>query len=119
MRTKTINFIATLVIAVVLSFILPWWSIMLAATISGFAIPLKRVAVFMIPFLAVFLYWFLYSYWLSSVNDFILAKKIAVLIPLYGNPYLLILVTAVIGGIAAGIAGVFGNQLRLLINKKS
>jgi hypothetical protein len=54
---------------------------------------------------------------LSSANDFTLAKRISVLLPLGGNPYLLILVTGIIGGIAAGFAAIFGKQLSLAIKK--
>ena len=114
MNTKTINFVITLFLSIGLSFILPWWGIMVAAMITGFMIPLKKVSVFIIPFLAVSLFWSVYSFWLSNGNDFILAKKIAILLPLNGNAFLLILVTALIGGIAAGIAGVFGKQLKEL-----
>ena len=116
MNTKTKNFIITLILTIGLSFILPWWSIMIAAIITGFIIPLKKLPVFTIPFLAVFMYWLVYSYWLSQGNDFILAKKIAILLPLNGNAYLLILVTALVGGIAAGIAGIFGKQFRQLVS---
>ena len=116
MNTKSINFITTLILSIGLSFISPWWGIMVAAILTGYLIPLKKFAIFSIPFLAVFLYWFVYSYWLSNGNDFILAKKIAILLPLNGNPYLLILVTALVGGIAAGIGGIFGRQLRQLVS---
>ena len=58
-----------------------------------------------------------YSFMLSNANDFTLASKIAVLLPLGGNPYILILLTAVIGGVAAGVAGVFGKQCKGLIKK--
>ena len=115
MNAKTINFIITLILSISLSFILPWWGIMVAAAITSFIIPLKKLSVFAIPFLAVFLFWSVYSYWLSNGNDFILAKRIAILFPLNGNAYLLVLVTATVGGIAAGIAGVFGNQFRQLM----
>jgi len=47
-----------------------------------------------------------------------LARKIAVLLPLKGNPYLLILLAGLIGGLAAGIAGIFGTQCRLMFKKK-
>ena len=116
MNTKAINFIITLILSIGLSFILPWWGIMVAAVITAFFIPLKKISVFGIPFLAVFLFWLSYSYWLSSGNDFILAQKIAILLPLDGNPYLLIFVTALVGGIAAGISGIFGKQLKQLIS---
>ena len=110
--TKNIsNFILTIILAALLSMVLPWWSIMVAALITAVLIPLKRAAVFITPFLAILFYWSVYTYFLSSANDFTLAKKISVLLQLGGNPYLLIVVTGVIGGVAAGIAGVFGKQL--------
>lgn len=114
MNTKAINFIITLFLSLGLSFFLPWWGVMAAAILTGFMIPLKKASVFLIPFLAVFLFWSIYSFWLSNGNDFILAKKIAILLPLNGNAYVLILVTALIGGIAGGIGGVFGKQLKQL-----
>ena len=116
MNTKTVNFIITLIFSIGLSFVLPWWGIMVAAIITGFLIPLQKLPVFAIPFFAVFLFWLVYSYWLSNGNDFILAKKIAILLPLDGNPYLLILVTALVGGITAGISGIFGKQFRQVIS---
>ena len=115
MHKKILNFISTLILAIVLSVILPWWGIMLAAIITGFLIPLKGASVFFIPFLSVFLFWLVYTFWLSSSNDYTLANKIAVLLPLNGNAFLLIFVTALIGGIAAGISGIFGKQLKDLL----
>lgn len=105
------NFIATLVLAFILSLFLPWWSIMIAALFSAMLVPLKRAAVFFIPFMAILLFWSGYTYVLSSANDFTLAKKISVLLMLGGNPYLLILVTGIIGGLAAGVSAILGKQL--------
>jgi hypothetical protein len=114
MKTKILNFIATLVLAMVFSLFLPWWSVMLAAFITAVLMSLKGTAVFFIPFLAVFAFWTGYAFIKTSANDFTLAKKIAVLLPLDGNVYLLILVTGIVGGLAAGVAGIFGKQSRLL-----
>ncbi|MBV7267883.1 hypothetical protein [Winogradskyella luteola] len=115
---KTItNFIATLILAVLLSFVLPWWSVMTAALATSLFLPLKKAAVFFVPFLAILLFWAVYSFMLSSGNDYTLAKRIAVLLPLGGNPYVLILVTGIVGGLAAGIAAIFGKQLSLMASK--
>jgi len=118
MSRNTFNFIATIIIALLLSQFLPWWAIMVAAFATSLFITLKRFAVFSVPFLAIFIFWLVYSYMLSSGNDFILAKKIAVLLPLNGNAYLLMLVTGLVGGIAAGIAGILGKQCSLLLARK-
>ena len=90
---------------------------MLAAFITAIVFPLKRAAVFFTPFLAVFVFWAGYSFLLANGNDFILAKKIAVLLPLSGSPFLLILVTGIVGGFAAGIAGIFGKQCQVLVKR--
>jgi hypothetical protein len=117
MSKNIINFIATIILAYVLSLILPWWSVMTATLTTALFLPLKRTAVFFVPFLAILLFWVVYSYLLSSGNDFTLAKRIAVLLPLDGNPYVLMLVTGIVGGLAAGIAAVFGKQLSLVVKK--
>ncbi|WP_282134805.1 hypothetical protein [Seonamhaeicola maritimus] len=118
MNRKLLNFIVTIVLAFILSQFLPWWSIMVAAFITSIFLSLKKGAVFFIPFLAIAFFWMIYSFWLSSSNDFTLAKKIAVLFPLGGNPYILILVTGIIGGIAAGVAGIFSKQFSLILNNR-
>jgi hypothetical protein len=114
MNKHIINFIATIIVAIVLSQFLPWWSVMIASFITAILFNLKNSAVFFVPFLAISLFWIVYAFWLSSANDYILANKIAILLPLQGNPYLLILVTGLIGGIAGGIAAIFGKQCTLL-----
>ena len=117
MNKNILNLLSTLVFALIFSFFLPWWSVMLAAFLAALIFSLKSVATFFMPFLAIFGFWMTYTFVLSSNNDFTLASKIAVLLPLGGNPYVLIAVTAAIGGVAAGIAGVFGKQCKELIKK--
>jgi hypothetical protein len=117
MNKNFTNFIATLILALLLSMLLPWWSVMTAALATSLFIPLKRFAVFFVPFFAILIFWATYSFILSSGNDYTLAKRIAVLLPLSGNPYALILVTGIVGGIAAGVTAIFGKQLSLLLNK--
>lgn len=118
MSKNIINFITTIILALILSQFLPWWAIMVGAFATGFFINLKKSAVFFVPFLAIALLWVVHSFWLGNANDFILAKKIAVLLPLKGNHVLLILVTGTIGGIAAGVSGIFGKQCSGLLKNK-
>lgn len=118
MTSKKLHFILTILLALSFSFFLPWWSVMLAAFITAFRLPLKGSSVFLVPFFAILLFWAGYSYILASKNDFILSKKIAILLPLEGNPYVLLLVTAIVGGLAAGIAAIFGKQCQLLLKKR-
>lgn len=117
MKKNSVNFITTIILAIILSIFLPWWSIMVAAFASGLFFSLKKFYVFIIPFLAITVFWIIYSFWLGNANDFILAKKIAILLPLKGNVYLLVLITGIVGGIAGGVAGVFGKQCALILKK--
>ncbi|WP_460218799.1 hypothetical protein [Psychroserpens sp. MEBiC05023] len=118
MKNKNlINFIVTIIIALLLSQFLPWWSVMVAGFVSALFFSLKQSAVFIVPFLAVFCFWVLYAFVISSANDFTLAKKIAVLLPLGGNPYVLILVTGLIGGLAAGVSALLGKQLSVIVGR--
>lgn len=117
MTRQLFNFLATLLFAILFSLVLPWWSVMIAALLTALLIPLRKSAVFFVPFFAILIYWAGYAYILSSGNDFIMAKKIAVLLPLGGNPYLLMVLSGIIGGLAAGISGILGKQLQLIIKK--
>lgn len=117
MNRSNLNFLMTLVLAISASFFMPWWSVMVAAFIAALFFDVKGFAVFFVPFAAIFLYWMSYAFFLSNANDFILAEKIAVLLPLGGSPYALILLTAFVGGLAAGVAGVFGKQCSVLVRK--
>lgn len=116
-KSNIINFVVTIILAVILSQFLPWWSIMVAGFVSALFFSLKKAAVFFVPFLAIFLFWAVYAFMMSNGNDFTLAKKISVLLYLGGNPYLLILVTGLVGGLAAGISALLGKQCSVLAGR--
>lgn len=118
MKNQLLNFVLTLILAFCFSFFMPWWSVMLAAFISACVAPLKGFGIFLIPFLSIFVLWICYAWFLSASNDYILAEKIAVLFPLGGNVLFLLLLTGLIGGLAAGFSGILGNQSLGLLKKK-
>lgn len=110
-----INFILTLVLGVLLSLFLPWWAIMIAAFVSGAIVRLKKLATFFVPFFAIATFWFVNAWVLTSSNDFILSTKIGVLLQIGEKPFLVLLITALIGGLVAGVAGIFGNQTHAIL----
>jgi hypothetical protein len=116
-KSNISNFVVTIIIAGILSQFLPWWHIMVAGFVAALFFNLKKAAVFFVPFLAIFCFWVIYALILSNGNNFTLAKKIAVLLTLGGNPYVLILVTGLVGGFATGVAAVFGSNLGGLVRK--
>ena len=111
MNRNLLNFSVTILFAFIFSIFMPWWSVMIASFISSLLISLEKIMVFLIPFFAVFFYWTVYCYLLSSSNDFILAKKISELMSLWGNPYILIIISGMIGGFLSAASAIFANQL--------
>ena len=110
------KFIISILLIALLSFAsgfyLPWWSIGLAAFIVAVLIYQKPGTAFLSGFLGVFLLWGILS-WIRDVkNEGILSHKIAAIFPLGGSAFLLILVTATIGGLVAGMAALSGSYLR-------
>ena len=93
---------------------LPWWSIAPAAFIIAFGIRQEPGAAGMAGFLGVFILWFVLSWWIDYNNNSILSKKIAVILPLGGSVWLLILVTAFVGGLISGLAALAGGYARRL-----
>ena len=104
--------ISTLLIAL-LSFVsglyLPWWGVALAAFLVGALVPQRPGLSFLSGFLALFLLWALLAWSIDAANNSILSKKIAEILPLGGNPYLLIIVTAFVGALVGGGAALSGS----------
>lgn len=110
------KFFISLILTILLSFasclFFPWWSIAIAAFVVAALIPQKPGKAFFTGFIALFLLWGGLSFWISNNNDHILAHKVSQLILKMDNPILLILLTALIGALVAGFAGLAGCYLR-------
>lgn len=110
------KFIVSLFLIILLSFIaclyFPWWSIAVVAFIVSAVIPQSAWMSFITGFCALFILWGSLSFWISNNNDHILAHKISLLIFKTDNPYLLIMVSALIGAVVAGFGGMTGSYLR-------
>lgn len=109
-------FVASL-LTVLLSFIAGlyiefWWFFVVIAFGVALLVHQKPWKAFLSGFLALFLLWGSLSYWIDLKNDGILSAKIAVLLPLGGSSILLIIVTAFIGGLLAGLSALSGAYVR-------
>lgn len=91
---------------------LPWWSIAVAAFIVASAIPQNPGKSFLSGFTALFLLWGGLAWYISNRNEDILANKISLLLFKAENPLMLILVTALIGALIAGMGAFSGSFLR-------
>lgn len=110
------KFITSIILTALLSFAaclyLPWWSIAVVAFIVAVLIPQHFGNAFIAAFLAIFLLWAGFSFWLSFNNNHLLAHKVSILILKTDSPNLLIVATALIGALVAGCAALSGSFLR-------
>ncbi len=111
------KFIIAIILTAALSFIgglyLPWWSLAIAALLVAALVPQKPGKAFLSGALGVFLLWGGMAFWIDMKNNHLLSQKIAAILPLGGNSILLILLTAFIGALVAGVAALCGSYLRI------
>lgn len=110
------KFIISLLLIALLSFAaclyLPWWSVAIVGFLVVALIPQRPGMALLCGFLAVFILWFAFSFWISSNNNHILAHKVSMLILKMDNPYLLMFASAFIGGLVAGFGALTGSFIR-------
>lgn len=102
----------TALLAFVLGLFLPWWGIAVAAFGVAALIPQKPWKAFVSGFLGLFLLWAGLAWWIDMNNQGILSTRVAVLLQIPGQTFLLVLITGLIGGLVAGIAAISGSYLR-------
>ena len=93
---------------------LPWWSVAIAGFIVSFFLYQRPISAFIAGFLGIFFLWGGLTLIRSVSNDHILAHRISILILSRDSPYLLILVSSIIGGITGGMGALCGSLLRRL-----
>ena len=110
------KFVLTTLLTFFLSFIaglyLPWWSVAIVAFLAALLVQPKLGIGFIAGFTGIFLLWAVLAFWIDANNESILSHKIALLFPLGGSTLLLILVTALVGGLVGGFAAMAGSSIR-------
>lgn len=102
--TATLSFIAGLYT--------PWWSIAIISFLVALLVKQRIWLAFLSGFAGIFLCWGILSCWIDVKNNSVLSHKIALLFPLGGSSFLLILVTAFVGALVGGFAAMSGSSLR-------
>lgn len=110
------RFISALVLTALLSFagslFFDWWIVAIAAFLVAVVIPQKSFVSFITGFAALFLLWGTLSFLIDYKNQQVLSVKIATLFYLGASNIAIILVTAFIGGMVAGMAALTGSFIR-------
>lgn len=102
------KFVTATILTAVLSYaaglFMPWWSVAIAAFIVALFIVQSPLQSYLAASLGIFLLWFIISFLISSNNGHALAHRISMMVLKIDNPFLLMFVTAVIGGLVGGLA---------------
>ncbi len=100
-----------LITAFLLNLILPWWSIALPGLIFGYQFKKSGWTSFGWGFLALFILWGGQALYIHFANEGILSTRIAAMLGV-GSPYLVILITGVLGGLVSGLATLTGSLFK-------
>jgi hypothetical protein len=90
----------------------PWWLFVTGAFLGGLAVPQSSGRSFMAGFAGIFVLWLLLCLFTNAANQGIMSSRMAAILPLQGSPALLIIITALIGGLLGGMASLSGSFLR-------
>jgi hypothetical protein len=90
----------------------PWWVIAITSFLVGLLIHQRAGFAYLSAFIGVALLWAIQAFLIDSKNNHLLSTKIANVLPLGGNYILLIVVTALIGGLVGGFASMTGSYAR-------
>jgi hypothetical protein len=109
-------FLIILILSFICSYFLPWWMIAIIAFAAAYIASKKPGMSFLSGFAGVFIAWTVLALLKSIPNDNILAGRVAKLFQL-PNWILLLLVTALIGGLVGGLAALSGALARKSFKK--
>ncbi len=103
--------IATAVLCLVLQYFFPWWTLVIGAFAAGYWAGNKGFISFFAGFLGVALLWSVTAMIIDTQTHSILTEKVAQLFPTK-TPPLLMLLTAIVGGLPGGFAGLTGAVMK-------
>lgn len=109
----------TALLAYVLGMFLDWWCIAIAAFVVAIALPQTPAKAFGSGFLGVFLLWGIMALVIDSRNDHILAGRMGDLILKQSSPAVMILITALMGGIVGALSALSASMFRPVRKVKS
>lgn len=104
-------FLFLLVLSFALQWVLPWWILAVVAFALAFWLARRAGSAFWAGFGGVGLGWLGLSLFFHLRNDGLLTSRVATLFTL-PQPWLLLLITAVVGGLVGGVAALTGYFFR-------
>jgi len=101
------------IVAFLLQWYLPWWSVAIAGFLISLILSSSGTSSFFAGFLGVAMIWFIQAFYIDFTTESILTEKVAEIL-FMPHPFLLVLVSAIIGGLVGGLSALTGSHLRRL-----
>lgn len=101
----------------ILTLFMPWWTLFIPAIIVGIWLINRGLAAFIIGFCGSGFAWFFHALYIHLSNDGILTSRIADMMGL-GSPWLILLITCMIGGIPGGLGALTGYLLKTNLKRQ-
>jgi hypothetical protein len=109
--------LVTAITAYLLQFVLPWWSLAIAAFAACVTVASKAGQALVGSFLGVFMAWAIMAARIDIANHSLLSARVSEIF-FVNQSFLLIIITGIIGGLAAMLPGLSGHYLRNLFAKR-
>ena len=108
------NFILLFFSLWIVTLFLPWWTLLIPAVVLGAVLFDSSPAAFFTGFLSLFAAWGVQVLYINTANESILSSRMAEMLGV-GNSWVVILITAAIGGLIGGMGTLLGSQIRQLL----
>ncbi len=106
------HFLLILILAYVAGMTLPWWSAPLTAFLITLLYPLRPGKSFFSSFSAIFILWLVLAFYQDIRNDHLLANRMSITILKVKSAPLMGVISALLGGLTAGFAGLTAAYIR-------
>lgn len=108
------NFIILFFCFWIVSLFFPWWTLLIPAVVLGATLFERSVIAFLVGFISLFAAWSVQIAYIDITNESILSGRMAEMLGV-GQSWLVILITALIGGFIGGLGTLLGAQIRQLL----
>lgn len=112
------NFLIIAILSAVLQIFTPWWVIAIVPFVVLAWRPVTSRGAFWAGFAGIAVPWLLYGYYQHFISDGALSDRVAKIFML-PNGILLLLVTAIVGGLVGGFSGLAGYWVRQIFRRSS
>ena len=111
----TLALLATIGFGIAAHLIFPWWFVVIATGLVAAGVGFKTGKSFLVGFLGIAILWGAYAGYLNWGNEGILANRMSHLLS-FDNAWLMVGLTALLGGLLGGLAGITGSMGRQLFD---